>query len=135
MAAHKGNKYAEEWTLDKALEFIRSVEEYVNHNEDCYYIGEAVTECGQYREIWNYLTNKFSDSKEVFHTSRGIEERLENRLYKNGLKNRINPRLVEFGLRNNHGWKDRREHDHTTGGQKLEPVQVYLPDNGRDKED
>lgn len=123
--APKGNTNAEKWTEQEAKDFVQEVEEYIADNEDCVFIGEAVTECGQYRQVWNYLSNKFQDSI-VFDTIRVIESILENRLYKKGLTKDFSGRLVEFGLKNNHGWKDRKELDHTTQGDKLPSLQVEV---------
>lgn len=62
---------------------------------------------------------KFEDDEEFSDTIKKIENELENRLYKLGLKGKANPTLVIFGLKNNYGWKDEQKHDLTTDGEKI----------------
>ena len=52
---------------------------------------------------------KFKDDEIFSDTMKKIEDELENRLFKLGLKSKANPTLVIFGLKNNYGWKDKTE--------------------------
>jgi len=113
MSAPKGNTYAEKWSKDEAISFVGKVEEHIRYNPDCVFIGEAVTEVGEYRELWSYIQKKFEDEPKVFHTIRVVNSILEQRLYKRGLTKEFSGRLVEFGLENNHGWEDRKSLAHS----------------------
>jgi len=83
-------------------------------------------------EEWNYITwhdlvksrpyprqcisewrTKFKDDEIFSDTIKKIEGELENRLFVMGLKNKANPTLVIFGLKNNYGWRDRTEVEHS----------------------
>ncbi len=104
MPAPKGNSNAEKWTKKEAKGFADSVLEYVQNNEDCLFIGEAVTELGYYRTLWNYISEKFD-----FDTIKRVESILESRLVKAGLTGDSNPTMTIFTLKNNYDWKDKRE--------------------------
>lgn len=54
---------------------------------------------------------KFADNEEFSDTIKKIEEELENRMLKLGLKGKANATLVIFSLKNNYGWKDKQEHE------------------------
>jgi hypothetical protein len=64
--------------------------------------------CRQRISEWR---EKFKDNEEFTDTIKKIDEELENRLYKLGLKGKANATLVIFGLKNNYGWKDKSEVD------------------------
>jgi hypothetical protein len=126
--APKNNKNAEKWTLDEALTFINNVKDYIKQNPSCVYIGEAITEQGQYTQLWSYLKDIFAENSIVFESTRECESILEQRLYNGGVHSELNARLVEFGLVNNHGWEHRRNVDHTTKGEKLNGFKVTIAD-------
>ena len=104
MPAPKGNSNAEKWTKSQATKFADSVLEYVQENADCLFIGEAVTELGYYRTLWNYISEKFD-----FDTIKRVESILESRLVKAGLTGGSNPTMTIFTLKNNYDWKDKSE--------------------------
>lgn len=58
---------------------------------------------------------KFKDDNEFSDTIKKIDEELENRLVTAGLKNKMNATIVIFSLKNNYGWKDKQETEHTGG--------------------
>ena len=62
---------------------------------------------------------QFKDNKLFSDTLKKIEDELENRMFKLGLSNKANTALVIFWLKNNYGWKDKTEIDHTTKGDKI----------------
>lgn len=122
MPAPKGNKNAEKWTKKEAKKFVDSVLGYIKENDDCIFIGEPVTELGEYRELWNYISKKFD-----FHTIKVVESILESRLVKKGVSNASNATMTIFTLKNNYGWTDKRETDITTKGESLN-VPRFLQD-------
>lgn len=62
---------------------------------------------------------QFKDNELFSDTLKKIEDELENRMFKLGLSNKANTALVIFWLKNNYGWKDKTEIDHTTKGDKI----------------
>jgi len=116
MPAPKGNNNAEKWTEDEAKAFTDSVLEYVQGNSDCLFIGEAVTELGYYRTLWNYLSDKFD-----FDTIKRVESILESRLVKAGLTGGSNPTMTIFTLKNNYEWTDKTVHDMKSSDGSMSP--------------
>ena len=121
MPAPKGNNNAEKWTQDQAVEFADSVLNYVKENKNCLFIGEAVTELGYYRTLWNYISEKFD-----FDTIKRVESILESRLVNSGLSGDSNATMTIFTLKNNYKWTDRQEIDHTTKGEVIKEFTVTV---------
>ncbi|MDD4515655.1 hypothetical protein [Massilibacteroides sp.] len=110
MAAPKGNKFAETWTREKALELVEEALQILMDNEELFCAGEVAAIQKQYRQLYGYLFEKFDD--EVFNTIKNrFENILETRMYVLGAKNKINPTMAIFGLKNNFNWKDKTEVD------------------------
>ena len=63
---------------------------------------------------------KFKDDAHFSDTIKKIESELENRLFKLGLKGKANATLVIFGLKNNYGWSDKQEIEHSGLPEKIE---------------
>lgn len=128
MPAPKGNNNAEKWTEKQAKEFVDSVLEYVQSTLDCLFIGEAVTEVGYYRELWNYISKKFD-----FHTIKKVESILESRLVKGGLTGGSNPTMTIFTLKNNYQWTDKTVHDIQSSDGSMSPPRtlqdIYAEEN------
>lgn len=112
MAAAKGNKYAEKWTEKTVLAKIKEVEEW-SKKADCFYIGEALVNCGLYKEIWSDWRKKFADNKKVSQTIKAIDDKIESRLYKAALMGNVVPSVAIFGLKNNNKWTDKQEIEQT----------------------
>ena len=51
----EGNKFAEKWTLEKAIEFVESVLDYIETNPKQYHLGKCLIECGGYPNVWSYI--------------------------------------------------------------------------------
>lgn len=116
MPAPKGNKNAEKWTEQESKKLVDSVLDYVENTADCYFIGEAVTSLGEYRELWNYISKKFD-----FHTIKKVESILESRLVKAGLTNSTNPAMTIFTLKNNYNWTDKVQNDNISSDGSMTP--------------
>lgn len=116
MPAPKGNSNAEKWTEEQAEKFVNSVYKYVKDNEDSLFIGEAVTELGYYRTLWNYLSEKFD-----FDTIKRVESILESRLVKLGLTGITNPTMTIFTLKNNYNWTDKSQLDLQSSDGSMSP--------------
>jgi len=119
MAAPRGNKNAEIWTIEETVLYFESVLTYVLDNDDCVSIQEAACNTGQYEEIISYLQNKHNID---FNAIKKAKSTIEQRIYKNALNNKYNPTMAIFGLKNNHGWKDKQEIEQTN----INPISVVI---------
>ena len=106
----KGNKNAEKWTEQEAINFIESVYDYIQENKDNYHLGFALIQCGQYPELWAYIGNKFKDSTTVFKAIKKVELTLESRIVNSTMTGAIkSAAMAIFYLKNKHGYKDKTE--------------------------
>lgn len=135
MAAKKGNKYAEVWTIQTTSQALSAIEEEAK-SEECLWLGSALSSVGLYRDIWRHWKEKFRDEPKVFRTIKRIEQIFEDRLFTKSLKGTVNPTVAIFGLKNNHEWTDKREIDHTTQGGKIPFTGFnFLPDDATDDDE
>lgn len=104
MAAPKGNKNNEKWTLEKSEQFLNDVYNYVLEHEDCCSISEACAELGWYETLFEYLIEKFSSIE--FEPIKKAKELVKKRIIKKGLKNEYNPTMSIFILKCNHEMKE-----------------------------
>ena len=74
---------------------------------------------------------KFKDHEIFSDTIKKIENELENRLLKLGLKNKANPTLVIFSLKNNYGWKDKQEFDMNINAKTITGIDYIIPDENK----
>lgn len=108
MAAPKGNKYNERWTIEASEEVFNKALELAR--------GGAVTltdiaiELDLYPNVFDYICEKHK----VFISKKNILLRyIENNTYKGALNGEYVPSVAIFGLKNNHGWKDKTEVEQT----------------------
>lgn len=109
----KGNKAAEKWTEEKAIELgVELINWLTEKDEDGEDKGNMlfkeflVIERGLYNEIVSYLANKYESFLKLYTRAQEIQE---VKLQKYGLADRLNAVIVKFSLINNHGWKDKKE--------------------------
>ena len=126
MPAPKGNNNAEKWTEQQANEFVEKVYQYVVENPDCVFIGEAVTEFGHYRTLWNYISEKFD-----FDTIKVVESILESRLVSYGIRGATNATMTIFTLKNNYKWTDKHETDININTLPKLEVELVKPDESK----
>lgn len=119
------NKNAEKWTEQEAISFMEQSLAMVKI-EEFDFIGELAQKMGQYRTLYNYLSDKYKPCKTLLNI---IEQECESNCFRHGKKGDIVPSLAIMNLKSNHGWTDRV--DSTTKGEKLPlpPIQW----NGTDK--
>ena len=102
----KGNKNAETWTeKETEIFFNKSLE--LSKRNDIYFIGTIAKELETYRQVYDYLVQKFP----VFNSiKKDIDSNIENNLFLAGLTDKdISTPLAIFGLKNSHNWKDKTE--------------------------
>lgn len=92
----------------------------------CLWLGSALVKVGLYRDVWAYWYEKFRDDAVVLRTIKKIDQIFEDRLFAKAAKGDTNSTMAIFGLKNNHGWTDKRELDHTTAGQAITDLKVEI---------
>ena len=130
MPAKKGNTYAEKWTKAEVLKALKQIQAEAQR-PTCTWLGTALVRVGLYREIWTYWKEKFAKDIEVFQTIKNIDTIFEERLFSKALRGEANATVAIFGLKNNHGWKDRQEVDHTTAGESLNRIEIIISNPAR----
>ncbi len=112
MAAPKGNKNAEKWTEKIVLAMLQKIEKEAS-KDDCYWLGTALVRCKLYRGIWFEWKEKFQKNQIVSDTIKRIDSIFEDRLFVYGLTGKVNSAVCIFGQKNNYGWTDRQEIEHS----------------------
>ena len=103
-----GNKEAEKWTKEVAESFLLQALE-LSKNEIT--LTNICNTLGVYTFVFDYLVNKFADFAPI---KKEILTQIENNTYQRALNSEINATVAIFGLKNNHGWKDKTEVEQTT---------------------
>ena len=126
----QGNKNAEKWTHEKAVELFNLVIDKSKEKTDymvsgkkikgflCHFIGEAADEAGSNLDQIDYLKGKFK-LNELYST---IKRKCERNCFTDSKKGIIVSSLAIVNLKSNHGWKDRV--DNTSGDKPIEPMKI-----------
>ena len=133
MAAEKGNKYAEKWTVEKARKLAHTAYESVDDNT--YFISAIAEKCETYRDLFSYLLDKFNDDDDVFRTLKRMYNKCESIIWEKAAKTQLDKTIAIFALKSLHGlFESSHQHvDHTTKDEAINQITVFqLPDNGRD---
>lgn len=104
MAAEEGNKYAEIWTEETAIEFSEKILDEVKKNEKCRSLSTACKNVGGYDTLFNYFEEKFN---KVFEPIKEAKSIIKSRLIEQGLDQDANATMAIFILKNNHDMSDR----------------------------
>ena len=123
MPAPEGNKFAEKWTKDEALNLIDELIDFLKDNSDQYHLGGALIQIGQYPELWSRLYNKFDGVEdEVCQAIKKTETFLEARIVNSTLSGEAKAvAMAIFLLKNKYGYEDNQGMDITSNGKKLNP--------------
>lgn len=105
----KGNKAAEIWTEQAAIELFEKAMKIAKEGETTY-TGIA-RELDVYTTSLHYLPEKFPD---LLPVKKEILKILADNLFKAGCQGDYVPAMAIFGLKNNHKWTDKQEIEHTT---------------------
>lgn len=123
MAAAKGNKYAEKWTVEEARILANKALECVNDGEDgedqCFFISDIADKCDVYRQLFEYLIEKFNDDQEVFNTIKRVYNKCETIIWKLSATGCIDKTIGIFALKSLHGLYE-TSHLHTTEEKQTE---------------
>jgi hypothetical protein len=100
------NKNAEKWKIEDARTLLEDALKIVKDNPDLIWIGQIAEKQDTYRQIYDYLIEKFKEET-VFNTiKRQIGSILESRIVTGSINGDYNPTMVIFTLKNNFGWVD-----------------------------
>ena len=125
-----GNQYKEDWTLEKATEFMKEAVE-LSSQRKYDFIGEVAKDQKSYHLVYKYLVDKFPELKPFLDT---IKTNCETNCFFNGKSGNIVPSLAIMNLKSNHGWTDRV--DTTTKGNEINgsiPITKWLEDQKDDQ--
>jgi hypothetical protein len=100
-----GNQYNEHWTLEESESFLKEAVE-ISKNAGFDFIGEVAREQNTYRDVYDYIVEKFPSLK---HYKSIISRNCETNCFSDGKKGNIVPSLAIMNLKSNHGWTDRSE--------------------------
>lgn len=92
-------------------------------NEDLLIMGELFENKQYSAQRFSEWAEKFEKEVEISESIKKIKELFENRINKGALTGKLNPTMTIFNLKNNYGWKDKTDIDHTTKGKEL-PVPI-----------
>jgi len=113
-----GNKAAEKWTLSETTILFDKA---IDLSKKAITLTDIAIELDLYPNIFDYLVEKFP---EFISKKKEILKLIENNTYKGALNGDFVPSVAIFGLKNNHGWKDRTETDITTNGKEINSPQT-----------
>jgi hypothetical protein len=101
----------EKYTLDFCFAEIKEILSVLNKDDKWTFITwhDLIKNKPYSRQRISEWRTKFKKDEQFTDTIKKIEDELENRILKLGLKNKANPTLVIFTLKNNYGWKDKSE--------------------------
>lgn len=125
-----GNKYAEKWTREAALQLIHSVWSHIADNPDELHLGYSIISVGYYPELWSYLSKKFRDDDQVFQAIKRVEITLEARIVNNTFNGKLkSAAMAIFYLKNKHGYIDHASVESNVKiGAEAQGVQVVYVD-------
>jgi hypothetical protein len=86
MAAPKGNKYMQEWTLENALPRFEDALKYAIENDDCLCLQDAIAQTGIPYATFYYLAG---NHKVLNSLKQNIHNEVIRRINKNALKNKF----------------------------------------------
>jgi len=114
MPAKKGNTYAEKYDLETARGFFKDSLEMLKGSDDITFIGTLAVRMNTYRDLYYHLLDRFDD--EELHTYKSkIDSILESRVVNLAMSGKANATFSIFMMKNNHGWRDKQEHEHSGG--------------------
>ena len=105
MAAPEENNNAEKWTIDAASEFMNQSLDLAKEKAHDF-IGEVARDMNQYRQLYDYLAEKFPELNDTY---KRIVQECETNCFSHGKKGDIVPSLAIMNLKSNHKWTDRTE--------------------------
>lgn len=104
-----GKRFYMEWDEEVIMRELHSILDELKNDKELIFINQLFEDRPYTRFAFAKACEKFQGVAEVKHAVAKISEILESRAVVNGLNNRKNPVMTIFHLKNNYGWKDKRE--------------------------
>lgn len=114
MAAPFQNKNAEQWDLNDSVELFNKAIE-LSLSDDYDFIGEIARELNVYRDLFTYLSKKYTELDSLHKT---ILSNLEANCFSHAKKGTIKEATAIVNLKSNYKWTDRA--DVTSGNEKIQ---------------
>ena len=111
MGGPVGNKHAEKYTEKMVEEIFQKSLEELQSNRNIIYLGELAEIMDLYSDWYKHQLYRLKDNKVLPTLKEKIDSLLATRLFTLAAWNRVNPTIAIFGLKNNHGWKDKQEQE------------------------
>lgn len=109
MAAPKGNRNAEKWTLSEATELFDKAL-LLSESLEYDFIGEIAKKLKTHKSIFTNLVNKFPELQDKHNMIIG---NCEANCFCNSKKGKIREATAIVNLKSNHGWTDRVHEEHS----------------------
>jgi hypothetical protein len=107
MGAKEGNRNAEKWTFKEAEKmFINALA--LSERDEYDFIGEIAKKLKTYREVFVYLSNKYTELNSL---NKSIHGNLEANCFSHIKKGKIREASGIINLKSNYGWTDRQQID------------------------
>lgn len=113
-----GNKNAERWTLEKAIDFMEKAID-LSRSDSYDFIGEVAYDLNEDKGVFDYIVTKYPELKQL--KSR-IKSNCEVNCFRNIKREKINVATGIINLKSNHGWTDRSENKNTNTNYNSEPL-------------
>lgn len=124
----KPEKYTKEYVLKELTDMISELQS----DETIIIMGQLFDDRDYSPQRFSEWEDKFKEDDMISESIKKIKSILEKRINLGGLTNKLNPTMTIFNLKNNYGWKDKKETDLTTGG---EPIQSLVQFVGQENDD
>ena len=117
-----GNQHYEFWDEKRATKFFKDSLKKVREDKDIYFVGKLAVEMGWYKQLYQYLINKFGDNNSAFVSiKKQIDAILEARVVDKGYESG-GATMSIFQLKNNYDWKDKTEVEKTVKNESDESI-------------
>ncbi len=129
MPFEKGNKLAEKWTEEKALQLADELITWLKEEDNIYFEEFLVLEKEMYGTSLNYLKKKYPMFSKRIKLAKKIQK---VKLIKYATEERINPPFTKFILSVTHGMHEKKIIDQNNTGQPTIVIENHskLQDNG-----
>lgn len=129
----------ERWTENRAIQlgqdlidWLKAVDENGMDRGNILVDEFLVIEKELYPELTSYLCKKFTSFFNLYEKAKRIQQ---TKLVKYGIGDRLNASMTKFTLINNHGWKDKKETDITTGGERIQGSPIVINAQGKEPDE
>ena len=114
----EGNKAAEKWTLESAMELGHGLLDWMEEDGNMFYQEYLCVANDYYEDLIGYLCKKFNPFLELIKKAEKIQEM---KLVKGGLDGKTHPAMTIFVLKNHHEYKDKKEVDNRSSDGSMTP--------------